>query len=1431
MWMGSPRIARLLDRLVAAESWEDMVTILERDPVLLTPAVDGDLIKMQDAARRDGNEERLGLLTDIGELLAMSRRVGPRAAMAALGAEPDSNEEQSPALQFWALYRKTSEQGYLEAAVERWERDLTNVLAGTPDRVVALNNVSVGRVARFAVSGDTADLDRAVECAEEALALTPRGPKEWVTRASNLAGNLLRRFGHEADLDDVNRAVEVLQDAVASAVPGSPERALCLTNLASGLTARHRHTHQRTDLDAAVDAAVEAVQATPTGTLDYRERQDVLGTALEARFRAGGVPADLDAAIAAWRAAIRLGPRGGVVQVDMLFALGCAVRTRWTKGHDAADRDIAAEALGWAYVFGRDDARPLLGALNKAAISGAPVERVEQLPPDLTTVVGRIAAQMKIYETTDDPTALDRALRGYDLLLSHPALAPERAPLRAGVANDAGYCRWLRLGESGADADLDAAITLYEEALALTAPGDPHAAARHENLGVALLNRSRRADDADGLAHAIDELEQAVAARSPEDHLLPSTEANLAEALLARHEATSDESDLTRSLELLQPAVAALPDGSSERAAAYGALSRALLARHELARQPADLDAAIAHLREVSASLLRGVPLRAQMLSALGGALIRRFLENGSAADLQTAVAAFEQTVDETAPGSSLRAEALERLVGARVVLAGQTGTTSESERAVEEARALVDDESGHGAARGERLCLLGVAMTRHARLTGRAEDLAEAVATLRRAAEHGVGMARKELATALMASYETHHRGEDLDAAIAEAETLPGEDLAATVLGQALFSRYGRDHRREDLDRALEIFERTAGEDEVPAGRVWALNDLGRGLSARHALTDDPHDRERAVAAFREAAQLGLDSNPRGAVGAAQNWGRWARDRRAWDEAAEAYRLGLEALDLLVKSAPLRDDKTALLGQARGLAADAAFAFVFAGRSGDAVVALEQNRALLLSEVLQREGFDLARLREEGHQEPADRYASAVERIARLEQSELQRNDADRLGPARSHPADAARWARTRLDDAITEIQALPGQDGFLNPPAYGDIQAMAAGNPLIYLTAGAHWGSALVVGEAVLPAILLPALTEQALRDHLREYLDAYGRRRERPDEWRSALVRSGAWLWQAIIGPVLEVAAGDFGAVFGLAAAGTQAPPPAVLIPVGPLGLLPLQVAWTPDAARPAGRRYALDALQVTYTPNARALAEAKRVAAATGADRFLAVEEPSSSSADPLPCALAEVLRAGSHFSTATPLRDRDANPTRLLELMPEYDVLHFACHAQADPDEPLDSFLLLADDERLLLRDLLSKRNLKARLAVLSACETAVVGRDLPDEVVGLATGLLQAGVAGVIGSMWAVPDASTALLLARFYELWRDDANLVAPAEALRRAQCWLRDTTNGEKLELFPEMLEATAARVPASGRQLWKRGHGHRHPYHWAGFAYLGA
>jgi CHAT domain-containing protein len=172
-------------------------------------------------------------------------------------------------------------------------------------------------------------------------------------------------------------------------------------------------------------------------------------------------------------------------------------------------------------------------------------------------------------------------------------------------------------------------------------------------------------------------------------------------------------------------------------------------------------------------------------------------------------------------------------------------------------------------------------------------------------------------------------------------------------------------------------------------------------------------------------------------------------------------------------------------------------------------------------------------------------------------------------------------------------------------------------------------------------------------------------------------------------------------------------------------------------------------------------------------------------------------------------------------------MCEASVVHVACHGLADPLNPLDSALLLGPSERITVRDLLTDPGFTPSLVVLSACQSAISGVRLPDEAVSLPAALLVAGADAAIGSLWAVPDAPTALLMARFYQLWQAEGH--GPQEALRLAQIWLRDATNAEHARRLPSV-DGRRARLLPDAVQEWESRRGYAHPDCWGGFVLTG-
>ena len=418
----------------------------------------------------------------------------------------------------------------------------------------------------------------------------------------------------------------------------------------------------------------------------------------------------------------------------------------------------------------------------------------------------------------------------------------------------------------------------------------------------------------------------------------------------------------------------------------------------------------------------------------------------------------------------------------------------------------------------------------------------------------------------------------------------------------------------------------------------------------------------------------------------------------------------------------------------------------------------------------------------------------------------------------------DAIRAARDELDAVIEEIRAVPGYEDFLAVPTFDDVAAVARDCPLVYVAAAEPGGLALVVRGADVTHVPLDGLTAATLRDQVTAHLGRYAQYRASRETgyplWNSSLDEVTAWLWDEAMGPILD----HVGQTSDL-----------VIVAGGLLGLLPLHAAWTADARQVTGRRYVLDTVSVSYVPNARALQAARRLAAEVPPSRLLAVADPWPVAAAPLPMAKYEVMAAAAAFPAApTGLRGGEATFLSFEWEAAKADVLHLACHGFAELARPLDSGLVLAGGQVTLGR--LMELQLRVRLAVLSACETALPGTELPDEVVALPTGLLQAGVAGIVASQWSVPDRATAMLMAEFYRRWRWDR--MAPAAALRAAQCWLRDTTNAEKHAHFQAAVGSQADWLPAdAGRAFldWlyfePDGRSRADIHHWGAFAHVGA
>jgi CHAT domain-containing protein len=114
--------------------------------------------------------------------------------------------------------------------------------------------------------------------------------------------------------------------------------------------------------------------------------------------------------------------------------------------------------------------------------------------------------------------------------------------------------------------------------------------------------------------------------------------------------------------------------------------------------------------------------------------------------------------------------------------------------------------------------------------------------------------------------------------------------------------------------------------------------------------------------------------------------------------------------------------------------------------------------------------------------------------------------------------------------------------------------------------------------------------------------------------------------------------------------------------------------------------------------------------------------------------------------------ATPAAYRDANPD-------QFRLIHFAAHAEANRDQPLESVVVLshqADSYKLYARDVI-EIPIHADLVTLSACHSAGTRTYAGEGLMGFAWAFLEAGAHAVVAGLWDASDDSTEPLMDRFY--------------------------------------------------------------------------
>jgi tetratricopeptide (TPR) repeat protein len=1300
-------------------------------------------------------------------------------------------------------------------AVQAWERIVEGSPPDHPLQAVMVSNLGLALRSRYQITGETADLDRAIGLDRLAVEAVSDGHPDRAGMLSNLGLSLRFRYERTGDHADADEAVDAGQRAVEALSEGDSNRGGMLSNLSESLRLRFKETREVSDLEEAVAAGRRALQSVPEGHPSQSSILSNLILSLRLFFEHTQNRADLDEALTLGRRALVLMPEGSPGHADILANLSIALYTgsEHTSDHNLADEAIQLNRQSVQATSSKPDKQAKRLSLLGRALH-ARFKRAHN-PEDLNESIGSFREAIKTHPTdhvfqthlysslklalydrfqfTGNRDDLDQAINATRLALK---LAVGGPPERAEYMCDLGVVLRARFDFTGDRTELDEAVDLGRRAVELTPVDDSSIAVRLSSLGLALHTRFESFGGSADLHEAVDTLRKAVRSAPELGHDLSGNLSNLALALRARFEFTGERADLDEAIAIGRRALDTTPQGHHTRPSMLSNLGLALQCRFELTSDRSDTDEAVELGRLALEATPSDDPRRFGRSSNLAGALRIRFELTGDRSDLDQAVEISGRSADGTHEGHPLQADYLSNLATVLRTRFDLTGDRDDLDQAVTVAERAVQTVTTDHPRRGHHLSNLSAVLQRRFEHTGGHADLGEAIKVARQAVK-------------------------------ATPEESPVHAGLLSNLSLALQRRFEHTGGHADTDEAVAVARQAVkATPEGNSDRAKRMCNLALVLQARFQFTNDPMDRTSAIDALSNAWADRLAA-PSVRIQAGRTLAELVGDTDP-NRCAEVLQEAVGLLPQVASRRLGRTDQQHMVGQFPGLAGQAAAAVLShpgldeRERAVRALAVVEAGRGVLLSQALdtrteltdlQQTAPDLA-IEYTWLRDHLDRPISNEPILMGSERAPRTSVAFDHSGPYSAVTAqDQTIRDRHRLvgefDAVVEQIRALEGFATFGMPPSARELLKEAGEGPVVVFTTALERCDALLLTATGVSHLGLPDLIWEVLVARVNAFRLAQAQARStaksgEDEDPQQVLTDILGWLWDKVAGPVLDALGFDTEPV-------EDEWPRVWWSPGGLLGQLPLHAAGHHDDP-PGARRTVMDRVISSYTPTVRALRYAREQAArhehgAEAEEGALVVAMPTTPGQGALPFVAAEAEKIRHHVPNAVVLAEPGTVPAstgadalampiraRVLELLPQAAIAHFACHGHTDPGDPSRSRLLLHDhaEDPLTVAALGSVRLDRARLAYLSACSTAsITNVELLDEAIHVASAFQLAGLPHVVGTLWEVNDQVSATVADLFYtHLRAKGEQTIEPTQAAHALHAAVRAVRDGSDLQ-----------------------------------------